>query len=216
MPSNPPAAACACGPREVVDDLADLVRLERLGRLVVVRHVRRRPHRQLRPRAVVHAAVVGELEEGERAVLVHRRGDPLEVRHRCRIPRDGVVAHLVRGGRVHLGLARDDHARRRRAPARRGSGRSARRRSRARPTVPLGLGEQREVRAEHDAVRRRHRPDPQGREQPGPALDHCAIRSRHRPQCRQLLPAGRSLIRRYPLEHHELLELSAGTGGLNR
>ena len=96
--------------REVLDDLGDLVALERLRRLVVVGDCGRRPHRQLRQRPVVDAAVVSELEERERAVLVDRRGDLPEVRHRGVVPRDRVVAHLVRGRRVHLRLPGDDHA----------------------------------------------------------------------------------------------------------
>ena len=57
-----------------------------LRRLHVVRDERRRPGRQLRPRAAVDPAVVRELEERERAVLVHRVGHLGETRHRGRRP----------------------------------------------------------------------------------------------------------------------------------
>ena len=67
---------------EVLDDLADLVGLDRRRRLHVVRDARRRPHRQPRPRRVVHAAVVRELQERERAVLVDLLAHPPQVRAR--------------------------------------------------------------------------------------------------------------------------------------
>src|SRR5262249_35685300 len=61
-----------------------------------------------RPVAVVHAAVVGELEERERAVRVDRPRDASEVRDRRLVPRDRVVVHLIGSGRVDLRLPRDD------------------------------------------------------------------------------------------------------------
>ena len=112
MPSKPPAAAC-CAPsarsRSITSAMSaasiGLRRFERVG------HRRRRPRRQLRPRALVDAAVVRELQEGERAVRVHR--DRSGVR-KCGTasgpPGAGVVVHLVRRGRMHLRLAGDDHA----------------------------------------------------------------------------------------------------------
>ena len=154
---------------EVLDQLADLVALQGFGRLVVVGDGGRRPCRQLRPRAVVHAAVVRELEKRERAVLVDRRSDLLEARDRRLVPGDRVVAHLVGGRRVDLRLPGDDHAR------------AAGRPFAEVPAVAgavvagladrgRGLDELGEVRAAHDAVRRRDRPDPQGREQQRPGL----------------------------------------------
>ena len=104
--------------REVGDQLADLARLERLRRLVVVRHRARRPGRQPRPGAVVDAAVVGELEEGQRAGVAQRPRQPLEVGNRRLVPGRRVVRHLVGGGRMHLTLARDHDAERRARSAR--------------------------------------------------------------------------------------------------
>ena len=92
---------------EPFDHGRDLVVLDRLGRLHVVRDERRRPRGELRPRATVHAAVVRELQEGERAVLVRRTGDQLQPRDRRLVPRARVVRHLVRGRRVHRGLTAD-------------------------------------------------------------------------------------------------------------
>jgi hypothetical protein len=58
-------------PREVLDHLVNLVRIDRLGGLHVVRDARRRPHGQPRPRRVIDAAVVGQLQEGQRAVFLN-------------------------------------------------------------------------------------------------------------------------------------------------
>ena len=55
-----------------------------------------------------------------------------QMRHARRIPHRRVVVHLVRGGGVHLRLTGDHGADAAHARTRRGSGRSARRRSRAR------------------------------------------------------------------------------------
>ena len=148
--------------REVVDQLADLLDLERLGRLVVVRHVARRPGRQPRPGAVVDAAVVRELEERERAAGAHLRGQPFEVRDRRFVPGRRVVRHLVGGGRMHLRLAGDHDADV--APLRQVA---------AEPlAVEAGLAEaagrlgvHREVGAEDDPVARGVRPEAQRREE---------------------------------------------------
>ena len=117
---------------EVLDHLADLVALDRLRRLHVVRDARRRPHRQPRPGRVVHAAVVRELQERERAVLVdllaHARGDA--ARTRDPTPRRCCASGTRSWGAPAPG--RRSRCRRRLARTRRGSGRSARRRSRAR------------------------------------------------------------------------------------
>src|SRR5256714_1449762 len=69
-PPTPAGGRMGGRPGEVLDRLADLVAPRRLGRLFVVGDGGRSPRRQLRPRAVVHAAVVRELEERDRTVLV--------------------------------------------------------------------------------------------------------------------------------------------------
>src|SRR5262249_46744248 len=101
----------AGGAGEMLDELADLVRLEGLRGLEVIGDPRRSPDGQLRPRAAVHSPVVGELEECEGAVRTDRRRHPGEVRNRGLVPCDRVVQHLVGGARVDLSLAGDDHAR---------------------------------------------------------------------------------------------------------
>ena len=57
---------------------------------------------------MIDAAVVRELEEGERAVLVDLRADTSQMRNAVGVPNRGVVVHLVRRGRMHLGLPGDD------------------------------------------------------------------------------------------------------------
>src|SRR5262249_65793 len=96
---------------EVLDELTDLVRLERLGRLEMVGDARGRPDRQLRPRTAVHATVVRELEKGEGAPSPDRRGHAGEVRNGGLVPRDRIVEHLGGGGRVELGVSGDDDGR---------------------------------------------------------------------------------------------------------
>ena len=149
--------------REVVDQLADLLDLERLRRLVIVGHDARRPGGQPRPGAVVDAAVVRELEQRERAGAAHLRGEPLEVRNRRLVPGRRIVRHLVGGGRVHLTLAGDDDAHF--APLREVAPEPL--------AVEAGLSEasgrlavHREVGAEDDPVARGVRPQAQGREEP--------------------------------------------------
>ena len=153
MPSKPASAAWRAAP-EVLDDLADLVRLDRLRRFHVIGDPRRRPHRQPRPGRVVHAAVVRELQERERAVLADLFAHPLEVRHARRIPHGGVVVHLVRGGGVHLRLAGDHGAH---SPTR-VLGEVAAVALAVEAGLAVGavrLGVHREVRAAHDAIARR-------------------------------------------------------------
>src|SRR5262245_25824246 len=148
----------------MLDELADLVGLERLRGLEVVGDPRRRPDGQLRPRAAVHPTVVGELEEGEGAVRADRRGHAGEVRNRRLVPCDRVVEHLVGRTRVDLGLTGDDHARTATGALAEIPAVALAEEARLPPRA-AGLGEHREVRPADDAVARLERPDAERREE---------------------------------------------------
>ena len=114
---------------------------------------------------MIHAAVVRELQERERAVLMDLLAHPPQMRHARRIPDRRVVVHLVRRGGVHLRLA-GDH----RADA---TPRVLREVTAVALAVEAGLavgtarlGVHREVRAAHDAVARDDRSEVERREEP--------------------------------------------------
>src|SRR5438876_135797 len=77
-PVEAPVGGVTRAAAEVLDDLADLVPFDRPGRLHVVGDARSRPHRQARPRGMVHAAVVRELQERERALRLDLLADPAQ------------------------------------------------------------------------------------------------------------------------------------------
>ena len=116
--------------REVGDQLADLLDLERLRRLVVVRDRARRPGGQPRPGAVVDAAVVGELEERERAGGPHRAASAARSGGSRPRPRPPRCSASGRPWSDAPDTGRRSRRRDRGAP--RDSARGARRRSRAR------------------------------------------------------------------------------------
>ena len=123
-----------------------------------------RPGRQLRPGALIDAAVVRQLQKGQRAVRVHLIGEAAKMRYRLGAPSSGVVVHLVGGGRMHLRLAGNDHA----GAAAGAVGEVA---AEAFPAIAGfaehrgGFGEHGEVSAADDAVARRQRTDAQRSEE---------------------------------------------------